>query len=73
MPGLAAKPVIDVQVSLDDPSHESDYVPALASLGLELRSRDDEHRFLRPFSEIPREVQVHVCLTGSAWERDRCL
>ena len=71
--GLAAKPVIDVQVSLADPTRESEYVPQLESLELELRSRDDEHRFFRPFSGTPREVQVHVCPTGSAWEADHVL
>ena len=73
VPGLAAKPVIDVQVSLADPRRESEYVPQLAGLALELRSRDDDHRFFRPFSGIPREVQVHVSTAGSAWESDHLL
>lgn len=71
--GLAAKPVVDIQVSVADPTHESEYVPQLADLGLELRSRDDEHRFFRPFGGTPREVHVHVCLAGSAWESDHVL
>lgn len=73
VPGLAAKPVVDIQVSVADPTHESEYVPQLVDLSLELRSRDDEHRFCRPFSGTPREVQVHVCPTGSAWESDHVL
>ena len=73
VPGLAAKPVVDIQVSLADPTHESEYVPQLAGLGLELRSRDDEHRFFRPFSGTPREVHVHVCPAGSVWESDHVL
>ena len=73
VPGLAAKPVVDVQLSLADPSRETEYVPPLASVGLELRSRDNEHRFFRPFTGIPREVQVHVCTAGSRWERDHLL
>lgn len=47
VPDLAAKPVVDIQVSVVDPTHESEYVPQLADLGLELRSRDHEHRFFR--------------------------
>ena len=73
VPGLAAKPVVDVQVSLADPSSEDEYVPQLAIVGLELRSRDDEHRYFRPFSGIPREVQVHVCRSGSTWESSHVL
>ena len=68
VPGLAAKSVIDIQVSVADPSRESEYVPQLVGLGLELRSRDDEHGFFRPLSGTPREVHVHVCATGSSWE-----
>jgi len=73
VPGLPAKPVIDIQVSVSNPDLESSYVPAVESLGVQLRSRDREHRFFRPFSGLPREVQVHVCATGSPWERKHLL
>jgi len=69
VPGLAAKPIVDIQVSVDDPEDEASYVPALQSLGLQLRSRDSEHRFLRPFAGRPRDVHIHVCRAGSEWER----
>jgi len=71
--GLPAKPVIDIQVSVQDLGEESSYVPAIESLGVQLRSRDDEHRYFRPFSGLPREVQVHVCRMGSKWERQALL
>jgi GrpB-like predicted nucleotidyltransferase (UPF0157 family) len=67
--GLPAKPVIDIQVSVDDMMDEARYVPAIEALGVQLRSRDDEHRYFRPFSGRPRAVQVHVCAVGSRWER----
>ncbi len=70
VPGLAAKPILDIQVSVEDLSDEYAYVPALASLGLELRSRDAEHRYIRPVPDRPREVHVHVCAVDSQWERD---
>ena len=48
VPGLAAKPVVDIQVSVADPDGEPRYVPPLQAIGLVLRSRDELHRFLRP-------------------------
>jgi GrpB-like predicted nucleotidyltransferase (UPF0157 family) len=71
--GLPAKPLIDIQVSVDDLEGESDYVPPIESLGVQLRSRDSQHRFFRPFSELPREVHIHVCALGGEWERRHLL
>lgn len=73
VPGLAAKPIVDVQVSVADMSDEEDYVPKLERLGVQLRSRDDLHRFFRPFADRPRDVHVHVCPAGSEWEREHLL
>ncbi len=69
VPGLAAKPVVDIQVSVDDPEDEAAYVPAIESLGVQLRNRDSEHRYFRPFSGLERGVHIHVCAAGSEWER----
>jgi GrpB-like predicted nucleotidyltransferase (UPF0157 family) len=73
VPGLAAKPVVDIQVSVADPDGEPRYVPPLQAIGLVLRSRDELHRFLRPPAGQPREVHVHVCAAGGQWERDHLL
>lgn len=73
VPGLPAKPVIDVQVSVADVADEPAYLPALESLGLQLRAREDGHRYLRPLPHRPREVHVHVCAAGSDWEREHLL
>jgi GrpB-like predicted nucleotidyltransferase (UPF0157 family) len=73
VPGLAAKPIVDIQVSVDDLSDEAGYVPALERIGLQLRSRDELHRYFRPFADKPRDVHVHVCGTGSNWEREHLL
>ena len=73
VPGLAAKPIVDVQVSVADIADEEAYVPELEGLGVQLRSRDDLHRFFRPFADQPRHVHVHVCPAGSAWEREHLL
>lgn len=69
VPGLAAKPVVDIQISVDDPEDEANYVPAIESLGAQLRNRDSEHRFFRPYADRPRDVHIHVCRVGSVWER----
>lgn len=73
VPGLPAKPVIDVLVTVPDFDDEPTYVPAFEAAGLQLRSRDRQHRYLRPFPGRPRTVHVHVCPPGSTWERDHLL
>jgi GrpB-like predicted nucleotidyltransferase (UPF0157 family) len=73
VPGLAAKPIVDIQVSVPDISDEESYVPALERLGVQLRSRDNFHRYFRPFADRPRDVHVHVCPAGSEWERRHLL
>lgn len=73
VPGLAAKPITDIQVSVADPGHEPSYVPPLQAIGLVLRSRDELHRFFRPPAGQPHEVHVHVCAAGGQWERDHLL
>lgn len=71
--GLAAKPIVDVQVAVADLPDEEHYVPQLERLGVQLRSRDDFHRYFRPFADRPRDVHVHVCPAGSEWEREHLL
>jgi GrpB-like predicted nucleotidyltransferase (UPF0157 family) len=69
VPGLAAKPIVDIQVSVADLEREDDYVPACEATGLQLHSRDREHRYFRPPAGWPREVHLHVCTSGGDWER----
>lgn len=73
VPGLAAKPVVDIQVSVGDPETEADYVAAVEGTGLQLRAREPGHRYFRPPPDRPREVHVHVCAAGSTWERNHLL
>lgn len=73
VPGLTAKPVIDVQVSVADAGDESSYLLPLESAGLVLRLRETGHRFFWPPAAKPRDVHVHVCGAGSPWERDHLL
>jgi GrpB-like predicted nucleotidyltransferase (UPF0157 family) len=69
VPGLAAKPIVDIQVSVADMADEDRYVPPSEAAGLQLRFRDDEHRYFQPPPAAPGEVHVHVCQEGSEWER----
>jgi len=73
VPGLPAKPVVDIQVSVADLADEGAYVALIESTGVELRSRDDEHRFFRPPPDRPRDAHVHVVPVGSVWEREHLL
>jgi GrpB-like predicted nucleotidyltransferase (UPF0157 family) len=73
VPGLISKDIVDIQVSVDDIHDEGAYVPAIESLGVQLRSRDDLHRYFRPFAGRPRDVHVHVCDVGGEWERRHLL
>ncbi len=68
--GLPAKPIVDIDVSVDDPDNEAIYVPALTSAGFRLRVREPGHRMLRTPA---RDVHVHICASGSAWERRHLL
>jgi GrpB-like predicted nucleotidyltransferase (UPF0157 family) len=70
VPGLAAKPVIDMQVQVPDLADERAYVPALESLGTVLRARGADFRFFRPPAGRPRNVHIHVCEAGSAWAEE---
>jgi GrpB-like predicted nucleotidyltransferase (UPF0157 family) len=73
VPGLAAKPVIDIQVSVADLRREECYVPQLEVIGMQLRSRDRLHRYFRPPAGRPRDAQVHICNAGGKWEREHLL
>ena len=58
VPGLPAKPIIDIVVEVEDSSEESSYLPALTQAGYQLRMREPEwheHRMLRT-----PELDVHV-------------
>jgi GrpB-like predicted nucleotidyltransferase (UPF0157 family) len=65
VPGLAAKPAIDIVLAVTDASDEAAYVPALEAVGYTLRARERawyEHRFLirRVDQGAPYDVNLHV-------------
>ena len=57
VPGLAAKPILDVLLTVTDVTAEAIYVPALESAGFLLRVREPAHRMLRT---PERDVHLHV-------------
>lgn len=65
VPGLAAKPVIDMVLVVTDSADEAGYVPDLEAAGYTLQFREPdwyEHRFLR--ARDP-DAQIHVFSVGS--------
>jgi GrpB-like predicted nucleotidyltransferase (UPF0157 family) len=73
VPGLDAKPILDIQVGVHDLDDEASYVPAIEEAGFVLRSRDPTHRYFRPPPERPRTVHVHVCTAGGEWNVEHVL
>lgn len=58
VPGLAAKPIIDIDVIVEDSSDEPAYLPLLEAAGYELRVREPDwhgHRMMRT-----PELDVHI-------------
>lgn len=62
VPGLAAKPIVDIVVAVDDITAEEDYLDALLAAGYELRVREPGHRLVRTPA---RDVHVHVYERGA--------
>jgi GrpB-like predicted nucleotidyltransferase (UPF0157 family) len=57
VPTLAAKPIIDIVVTVDDITAEEDYLDALLAAGYELRVREPRHRLVRT---PERDTHVHI-------------
>jgi GrpB-like predicted nucleotidyltransferase (UPF0157 family) len=72
VPGLAAKPIIDILLAVPDSADEQAYVPALEAAGYVLRIREPdwfEHRLLKG-PDV--DINLHVFSSGAA-EIDRML
>ena len=62
VPGLGAKPVVDILVEVGDPDDEAAFRPSLEAAGFALRVREPRHRMFRTAA---RDVHVHVWPAGS--------
>jgi GrpB-like predicted nucleotidyltransferase (UPF0157 family) len=60
VPGLAAKPVIDVVLAVADSSDEPSYLPSLEAAGYVLRIREPEWCEHRMFRDSEPNVNLHV-------------
>lgn len=64
VPGLAAKPIIDILLVVQDSTVESKYLPQLEAAGYVLRVREPEWNEHRMFRTPERDVHVHVYSSG---------
>jgi len=64
VPGLAAKPIIDILVVVPDSADESAYLSQLEAAGYVLRVREPEWNEHRMFRTPDRGVHVHVYSAG---------
>jgi GrpB-like predicted nucleotidyltransferase (UPF0157 family) len=66
VPGLPAKPVIDMILAVADSSDEPSYVPALEAAGYVLRIREPHWFEHRVFKGPDTDVNLHVFTVGCA-------
>ena len=72
VPGLAAKPIIDILLAVNNSAEESAYVPALEAAGYVLRIREAEWHEHRMFKGPDTDINLHVFSFGCP-EIDRTL
>jgi GrpB-like predicted nucleotidyltransferase (UPF0157 family) len=65
VPGLAAKPVIDIVLAVTDSAAEESYVPALEAAGYTLRIREPDWHEHRMLEGRDPSVNLHVFTAGS--------
>jgi GrpB-like predicted nucleotidyltransferase (UPF0157 family) len=72
VPGLAAKPIIDIVLVVEDSAEESSYVPSLEAAGYVLRLREPDWFEHRVFKGPDTNVNLHV-FSRDCIEVDRML
>ena len=70
VPGLAAKPIVDVVVTVDDADDEESYGPPLERAGFHIRVRQAGHRMYRT---PDLGAHVHILTEGGEGARVRLL
>lgn len=70
VPGLAAKPIIDILVTVDDITAEDEYLAPLLAAGYALRVREPGHRMVRT---PERDVHIHLLQAGDSAADDYLL
>jgi GrpB-like predicted nucleotidyltransferase (UPF0157 family) len=71
VPGLAAKPTIDIQVSVEAMTPRDRFVEPLEALGYAfvVDPVETDHEYFFKDVDGARTHHVHVCLAGGVWER----
>jgi len=64
VPGLAAKPIIDILVVVPHSADESAYLPRLEAAGYVLRVREPDWNEHRMFRTPEKDVHIHVYSAG---------
>jgi GrpB-like predicted nucleotidyltransferase (UPF0157 family) len=70
VPGLAAKPILDILVTVPDITAEEDYLDPLVAEGYLVRVREPGHRMVRT---AQRDVHIHILEVGDPAARDYLL
>jgi GrpB-like predicted nucleotidyltransferase (UPF0157 family) len=66
VPGLTAKPIVDIVLAVADSADEPAYVPALEAAGYRLRIRETGWHEHRLFKGPDTDVNLHVFTAGSS-------
>ena len=66
VPGLAAKPIIDIVLAVPDSADEAVYVPTLEAAGYMLRGREPDWFEHRLFKGPEADINLHVFSAGEA-------
>lgn len=66
VPGLRAKPIIDITMAVPDSTDENAYLPALVEAGYEFVLREPDWFEHRLFRRTDPRVNLHVFTTGSS-------
>ena len=65
VPGLPAKPIVDILLVVEDSGEEASYLPALEEAGYVLRVREPDFHEHRMFRTPEKDVHLHVYSAGS--------
>lgn len=71
VPGLDAKPVVDIQLSLATMIPRDAYIGPLTDIGYRwvVDPWTDDHEYFSRDEDGERAFQIHACRAGSGWER----
>ena len=65
VPGLAAKPIIDIVLGVADPADEAAYVPPMEAAGYVVRIREPDWHEHRVFKGPDTDINLHVFAANS--------